>query len=167
MKFATPADYEACRRLHRQHGTTYYFASRRFPLPIRRRVDALYGFVRVPDEWVDNPVQDEAETLKRLMEFRGQLVAAVAGTPPREPVLRAFADTMAETGMGLEEPLLFLDAMESDLTVRRYATYADLQGYMRGSASAVGAMMCTVLGVEMNADRTHGAHRLGEAMQLR
>lgn len=166
MRFATSGDYDLCRRLHRQYGTTYYFASRCFPSSVRRRVDALYGFVRVPDEWVDNPRLPTVETEQRLVAYRQQLVEGVGGIRPDEPVLRAFADTMAEAGMGLEEPLLFLDAMKSDLTVTRYPTYSDLQGYMRGSASAVGAMMCTVLGLEMDADRTRGAHRLGEAMQL-
>ncbi|MCE2938645.1 MAG: hypothetical protein ACK5ZK_02275, partial [Armatimonadota bacterium] len=41
--FVQPGDLAICRALHRKFGTTYYFASRRFPREIRDRVDALYG----------------------------------------------------------------------------------------------------------------------------
>jgi phytoene synthase len=65
-----------------------------------------------------------------------------------------------------EEPLLFLDAMESDLSVNRYATYEDLRKYMRGSAAAVGMMMCSVLSATCSEEIHEAAKALGEAMQL-
>ena len=49
--FATRADYRECRKLHRDYGTSFYYASRLFPRDVRRRVDAVYGFIRVADEW--------------------------------------------------------------------------------------------------------------------
>ena len=42
-------------RLNAQHGKTYYFSTLFFPPEVRRSVHALYGFVRYPDEIVDNP----------------------------------------------------------------------------------------------------------------
>ena len=68
--------------------------------------------------------------------------------------------------MGSEEPLCFLDAMVADLTVSRYATYADLEQYMRGSAAAVGMMMCDVLGAGDNPEMRAAGRSLGNAMQL-
>ncbi len=166
-RFATRADYEKCRRIHRQFGTTYYFASQRFQPHIRQRVHALYGFVRVPDEWVDNP---NGLTLSQraslLADFRSQVIRGVDGVEPSHPVIRAFCDVMREVDMSLDEPLCFLDAMEQDLQTNRYATYEDLRGYMRGSASAVGVMMCNVLEAPMTEDVIQGAIALGEAMQL-
>ena len=68
--------------------------------------------------------------------------------------------------MPLDEPLLFLAAMEQDLDVSRYPNYDALREYMRGSASAVGLMMCHVLDVRTNSEIEAAARTLGEAMQL-
>ncbi len=40
---------------------------------------------------------------------------------------------------------VFIDAMESDIEKDRYETYAELETYMDGSASAVGRMMTAVM----------------------
>lgn len=165
--FASEADHAECRRLHRKFGTTYYFATGRFPAPIRRRVHALYGFVRVPDEWVDNPANTTREAQSRVLkEYRAQLLRGLDGVRPEEPALRAFCDVVREVRMPLEEPLLFLDAMEMDLSIDRYETYQDLRGYMRGSASAVGMMMCSALEAGDDPAMLAAAQSLGEAMQL-
>lgn len=165
--FADAADYAVCGQLHRRHGTTYYFASQRFRPDARRRTHALYGFVRVPDEWVDNP---NGLTLKQrvnaLSRWRRQLLDGMDGVKPAHPVMRAFCDVVRETGMPLEEPLCFLDAMEQDLAIGRYETFTDLRGYMRGSAAAVGMMMCHVLGASITPQAERAACALGEAMQL-
>ncbi|RYG39315.1 phytoene/squalene synthase family protein [bacterium] len=166
-KFASAADHAECRRLHRKHGTTYYFATQRFPAPIRRRVHALYGFVRVPDEWVDNPANASRTAQSQVLrDYRAQLLRGLEGVCPDEPVLRAFCDVVHEVRMPLDEPLLFLDAMEMDLTIDRYETYQDLRGYMRGSASAVGMMMCSALEAGDDPEMLKAAQSLGEAMQL-
>lgn len=165
--FALASDHAECRRLHRKFGSTYYFATRLFNRQTRRRVHALYGFVRVPDEWVDNPNQISIkDSRKQLQDYRSQLLRGLDGVCPDHPVLRAFCDVIHDTGMPLEEPLVFLDAMEQDLDVARYATYADLRQYMRGSAAAVGVMMCWVMGASTKPEVLEGAEALGEAMQL-
>ena len=56
--------------------------------------------------------------------------------------------------------------MEMDLEVTRYQTSEDLRGDMRGSAAAVGIMMCSVMGATIDADLLACASALGEAMQL-
>ena len=166
-RFALPGDIEECRRLHKLHGTTYYYATQRFKPEIRRQVHALYGFVRVPDEWVDNPGDMSVqERQRKLAQYRSEMMRGYDGVCPTHPVLRAFVDVMHESAIPIEEPLIFLEAMEMDLTVRRYETYEALQRYMRGSASAVGVMMCHVLGSGQNQTALDAAMKLGEAMQL-
>lgn len=160
---ACDADFELCRQLHRKHGTTYYFATCRFRPEIRRRVHALYGFVRVPDEWVDNPTCDP---VPKLREYRRDLLRAFDGARAHNPALRAFGDVAREVGMSADEPLCFLDAMEMDLSVARYSTYAHLEEYMRGSAAAVGMMMCDVLDAGHDPMTRAAAQALGNAMQL-
>jgi phytoene synthase len=165
--FAGAEDYALCRRIHRQFGTTYYFASQRFGATMRRRTHAVYAFVRVPDEWVDNPNgMTLAQRAKKLADFRREFLEGLEGVRPNEPVLRAFCDVVREVEMGVQEPLLFLDAMEMDLTETRYDTYEDLRRYMRGSAAAVGLMMCSVLEAGEDPKMIQAAKALGEAMQL-
>jgi phytoene synthase len=165
--FAGPSDYATCRQLHRKYGATYYFASRRFRAEARQRTHALYAFVRIPDEWVDNPAGLSLEQRVGLLRnWRSQLLRGMDGVPPNHPAMRAFCDVVRETEMPLEEPLCFLDAMEQDLSVGRYETYSDLRDYMRGSAAAVGLMMCHVLGAPRTPKVDRAASALGEAMQL-
>jgi phytoene synthase len=167
VKYAVPGDLRECQQWHREYGTTYYFATQFFPRRYRERVHALYAFVRVPDEWVDNPGdRSPAEVRELLRGYRAELHLAITGARPESAVLRAFADVVRETGMPISEPLCFLDAMEQDLTVTRYPTFDALLGYTRGSAAAVGLMMCHVLDVAPCEDTARAAMALGDAMQL-
>ena len=165
--FASPSDYAACRKLHRRFGSSYYFASLFMPKKERVATDAIYGFVRVPDEWVDNPrgsSMDERQAA--INHWRRELRNAMEGLAPDHPALRAFADTVLAHQIPLAEAMAFLDAMEQDLFVDRYETYDDLRKYMRGSAGAVGMMMCYVV-AEYQTDLCQTCARLlGEAMQL-
>lgn len=158
------AAYEAGRRLNAHHGKTYYFSTLFFPPPVRRSVHALYGFVRYPDEIVDNPPpgSDPAEALAR---YRQDTLDALDQGGSSLPVLHAFADTARRHAIPTDLPLAFLDAMAMDLTRDRYETFDDLLAYTYGSASVVGLMMCRVLGASDPAALAP-AHDLGLAMQL-
>ena len=165
-RFASAADYAECRRLHRRFGTTYYAATRLFPKDVQERTHAVYGFVRVPDEWVDNPDRPVADIENRLLRYRWELIEGLHGVRPESPVLRAFCDVARGCRIPAEVPLRFLDAMEQDLRVSRYPTYDDLRTYMNGSAASVGLMMCSVLGAGPSGRTAVCATALGEAMQL-
>ncbi len=158
------AAYAASRLLNAHHGKTYYFSTLFFPSEVRRSVHALYGFVRYPDEIVDNPApgSDPAAALK---EYRAAMLDALDAGGSDLPVLHAFADTAARHALPPAYPLAFLDAMAMDLTRDRYQTFEELQAYTYGSASVVGLMMCHVLGATDLA-ALGPAHDLGLAMQL-
>ncbi len=165
--FVSKADFDVCKRLHRRHGTTYYFATLRLPQPIRDRVHALYGFLRVPDEWVDNPIPgSEGSRVERLRAYRDEFLRGMDGVCPTDPVLRAFCKVAHDVALSVQEPMRFLDAMEIDLFKCRYETYTDLREYMLGSAVSVGWMMCDVMEVERGPVVQRAANALGEAMQL-
>jgi 15-cis-phytoene synthase len=165
--FAAASDFAVCRGIQRRYGPAYYFATRRFRAKVRMQTHALYAFVRVPDEWVDNPGQLSIDQRAELLrDWRSQFLRGLDGVRPHHPVLRSFCDVVRQINMPLEEPLLFLESMEQDLFVGRYPTYESLREYMRGSAVAVGFMMCHVLGVRRTAEVDLAAASLGEAMQL-
>ena len=165
--FSAPEDHEVCRRIHRQFGTTYYFAARRFSPREAQKVHALYAFVRIPDEWVDNPGDLTIPEVKKLLaDWRNQFRNGMSGYIPKDGAMRAFCDVARECNIPPSEAECFMDAMEMDLEVTRYQTFEDLRGYMRGSAAAVGIMMCSVMGATIDADLLACASALGEAMQL-
>jgi 15-cis-phytoene synthase len=167
IRFSTTSDIEQCRRIHKKFGTTYYYSTLRFPKRIQWRVHAIYAFVRVPDEWVDNPGEMGTEQrLELLRDWRSQLTKGINGERPEHFAMRAFCDAVTECRIPVEEAFLFLDAMEMDITRTRYETYEDLRGYMRGSASAIGVMMCYAMCARTDFDTIARAKALGEAMQL-
>ena len=162
------ACYEECRRLTKLHGSTYYFSARFFPEQIRRSIFGLYGFVRVPDEMVDNPEEhraDEQSQRRALQEWRGRFERAVAVGASEHPVMNAFADTFTRHNIPIEYPLAFLDSMMMDVSIRRYQTFDDLCRYTHGSASVIGLMICSIVGLTDPAALPY-ASDLGLAMQL-
>jgi phytoene synthase len=134
--------YRRCQALHRSHGRTYYLATRLLPAWKRRHVHALYGFTRYADEIVD--ATDGAEPAVRAGRLRAWGDALRAGDRD-DPLLPAVLHTIEVFGLDRADFDCFLDAMAMDLTVRRYRDYADLLGYMAGSAAAIGSMMLPIL----------------------
>ena len=158
------AAYAASQRLNAHHGKTYYFSTLFFPRPVRRSVHALYGFVRYPDEIVDNPPPG-SDPAASLENYREATWDALKTGGSDLPVLHAFADTARRHSIPPEYPMAFLDAMAMDLTRTRYQTFDDLRTYTYGSASVVGLMMCCLIGATDEA-AWRPAHDLGLAMQL-
>ncbi|HEX2132922.1 MAG TPA: phytoene/squalene synthase family protein [Actinophytocola sp.] len=156
--------YRECRRINARHGRTYFLATRLLPADRRPAVHALYGFARLADEIVDAAeVPDRAGALTRLEH---ELAAALAGSPSG-PVLVALADTVARYRIPHGLFADFLASMRMDLTVTDYRSFADLAGYVRGSAGVIGLQMLPVLGTDGPAEEAApAAEALGEAFQL-
>ncbi|MDQ3430107.1 MAG: squalene/phytoene synthase family protein, partial [Actinomycetota bacterium] len=137
--------YELCRLIQKAHSRTYYFSTQFFPPPVRPGVHALYAFMRYADEIVDNPgVTSLEEQLEGLRAFERETMAAVAGEPVANPVLRAYADTVRTSGIEPAHITAFMDSMKMDTRVFRYETFRELEVYTYGSAAVVGLMMCRV-----------------------
>jgi phytoene synthase len=150
--------------IHKETGQTFYYATRLLPERIRQPTYVLYGFFRVADEVVDGDqyVDPEAQR-ERLEEIR---VAALGGREAEEPVVAAFSDLREKHNIPDSEVHEFIDAMLADIDTDRYETYADLEGYMRGSAAAVGHMMTALMEPDDRETASPHAGALGEAFQL-
>src|SRR5664280_496747 len=162
------ASYEACRRLNAAHGKTYYLATLLLPAAKRPYVHALYGFARYADETVDDlastlGAEQKADQLQRWGDaFLGDLRA---GRDSADPICHAVIDTTRRWAIPIGHFEDFLASMRMDLTVSSYPTYADLTGYMHGSAAVIGLQMTPILGPL--ADVAYGyAADLGIAFQL-
>ncbi|GAA0536655.1 phytoene/squalene synthase family protein [Paractinoplanes ferrugineus] len=159
--------YERCRLLHKQHGRTYYLATRLLPAWKRRHVHALYGFTRYADEIVDRTEDLPAEErANRLNDWSERFVAGLRGERTDDPLLPAVLHTIAVFNLDVDDFASFLRSMAMDLTVTSYETYDDLLDYMEGSAAVIGTMMLPILGSADPAAAREPARQLGLAFQL-
>jgi 15-cis-phytoene synthase len=161
------ASYEACRRLNRAHGTTYYWST--FVLPRNKQpfVHALYAFCRYADEIVDDlaSVASVDQKAASLAAFGDQFFVDLSLGSSNHPVLAAVVDTVRRNEIDPDCFRRFLRSMTMDLTVESYETYADLEHYMDGSAAVIGEMMLPVL-EPVSAQALAHARDLGNAFQL-
>lgn len=157
------------RAVLKEHGKSYYFSSCLFPKKTQQATWAVYAFVRLPDQIVDDSPQSNSADLERVSQqlraYRVQWRAAYAGAMDADPILRLAAQTWHEYHIPFAYSESFLDAMEQDLVQSSYASYQDLQGYMYGSASVIGLMMSHIIGFS-DASALPLASKLGEAMQM-
>lgn len=157
-------DVVHCRNILRRHGVSYAFATRWFPPQIRDATAVLYAFFRVPDDYVDAVGMSDEIRQTKLLEWCAQWKRAQTEEADH-PVLRAARAIFLQYRIPYQLGDDFLAAMIQDVTVTHYATYADLERYMYGSAAVVGIMMSYVIGYR-DEQTLEKAKALGEAMQL-
>jgi phytoene synthase len=157
--------YRHCRRIHRRHDPTYYWATRRLPAEVRPAVHALYAFVRLMDEIVDGPQRppDPAARREALDSWELMLADALRGADAH-PVVAALADAGRRHDLPLGELSLYFDAMRKDSEPVRVQTWDELERYMQGSAGSVGRILAALVGVP--AERRGEFASLALAFQL-
>jgi phytoene synthase len=160
------AAYDHCRRLHRRHDPTYYWATRRLPADVRLAVHALYAFVREADEIVDGPGRAADPALRRaeLDRYEQRLREALAGEPTRDPAIAALVDAGRRHALPLGQLDSYFDSMRIDCAPVRMGTWEELESYMQGSAGAVGRILAVLLGAP--AERHDSFVSLALAFQL-
>lgn len=151
--------YLVCQRIIRQHSKSFFFSTQFLPTEKRRSVRVLYAFCRTTDDTVDMARDDPA---RALAEWVHRVRAPMP--PPHDPVLLAWHDTRLrhELSPALINELLAGVAM--DLTIKRYATFADLWLYCYRVASVVGLLSMGIVGAAPGAEPY--AIKLGVALQL-
>jgi 15-cis-phytoene synthase len=158
--------YAECRRLNRAYGTTYYWSTFALPRVKQHHVHALYAFCRYADEIVDDPGwPDTAARAEALAAFGDRFVADLVRGESDDLVLKAVVHTVRAFAIDPDCFTRFLRSMAMDLTVTSYATYADLEGYMDGSAAVIGEMMLPIL-EPTDPAALEPARQLGDAFQL-
>ncbi|MEL6169409.1 MAG: phytoene/squalene synthase family protein [Pseudomonadota bacterium] len=155
------SDMAACREAIRHGSLSFHAASRLLPAKVRDPALALYAFCRLADDAVD--LQDAKPAA--VLRLQARLDAIYAGQPHDAPADRAFARVVEEFDMPRALPDALLEGLAWDAVGTRYATLSDLHAYSARVASAVGAMMCVLMGVR-EAGALARACDLGAAMQL-
>jgi 15-cis-phytoene synthase len=154
--------YETCRRLHARHGRTYYLATLLLPPAKRPHVWALYGFARYADEFVDSLTDPDPQA---LVGWSSGFLGALGSGETADPVGLAMIHTMRRWGIPRQHVEAFLESMQLDISVTGYATYADLEQYMYGSAAVIGLQMLPIL-EPVAPEAGARARTLGEAFQM-
>jgi phytoene synthase len=156
-----PDDMEFCREAIRHGSLSFHAASKLLPARVRDPALALYAFCRLADDEVDLKRDKVASVLK----LRDRLDLVYAGRPKDAPTDRAFAAIVEQFEMPRVLPDALLEGLAWDADQRRYDTLSEVRDYSARVASAVGAMMCVLMGVR-DADALARACDLGVAMQL-
>jgi phytoene synthase len=166
MDLTVDRAYETCRRMHRRHDPTYYWATRRLPAEIRPATHALYGYVRTADEIVDGPRRAASSEARRaaLDAWESELERGLAAGRSEHPVVGALVDAGQRHRLPLGELSTYMRSMRIDCAPVRIQTWPELEAYMDGSAGSVGRIMAPLLGVPQRHQPGYG--RLGQAFQL-
>lgn len=155
--------YAACERIARAHYENFPVASRLLPARMRPHVAAIYAFARTADDFADEDGYATDERHRLLDDWLARLRASLAasgheGRAGREPADRIFA-AVSHTVRTCDLPASLLEdlisAFRQDVTVHRYATWADLLDYCRRSANPVGRLVLRIGG--WRDDRLDGA----------
>jgi phytoene synthase len=146
-------------RTFRQGSKTYFNSSLFFPRRAREDVFALYGFVRVADNFVDSVPQDAAG----FRRFRDAYEGALGGRASGDPIIDAFVELAGRKRFEAEWTRAFLHSMELDLTKRNYDTMEETLEYIYGSAEVIGLYMARLL--DLHPESHPYAQMLGRSMQ--
>lgn len=156
-----PKDLEHCHEAIRHGSLSFHAASKLLPARVRDPALALYAFCRLADDEVDL----KAEKAEAVLRLRDRLDAVYAGRPQNAAPDRAFAAIVEDFDMPRALPDALLEGLAWDAEGRQYQTLSGVKDYSARVASAVGAMMCVLMGVR-DADALARACDLGVAMQL-
>jgi hydroxysqualene synthase len=144
--------YAYCERLAREHYENFPVASRLLPRHMRPHVAAIYAFARLADDMADEGERLAAERLADLEDWREWLHAAAGGGStdcgPHSQVFVALGQTIAQCRLPVSLLDDLLSAFAQDVTVKRYATWADVLGYCRRSANPVGRLVLRIAGCD-------------------
>ena len=154
------ADWETCAAVAREHGRTFYFASRFLPPARRRAILAAYAYCRVADDIVDRAdPADIPATVAALERWERELDA------PDSAVGRAFAAVRDAYAIPKEPVCDLLAGVRMDLAPAPFDTWDALGTYCYHVAGTVGLIVAPILGCRDDA-ALPSAVSLGVAMQM-
>ncbi len=144
--------YAYCERLAREHYENFPVASRLLPRRMRPHIAAIYAFARIADDMADEGQRPANERLQDLHRWGERLHDATRGVfdagAPHAEVFAALAQTIAQYRLPVSLFDDLLSAFAQDVTVVRYATWADVLDYCRRSANPVGRLVLRVAGCQ-------------------
>jgi phytoene/squalene synthetase len=158
--------YRISELVTKKYSTSFSLATSLLEKEKKAAIYAIYGFVRLADEIVDSfHGYDKRFLLDKLNE---DLDYALKNRISTNPILTAFADTVAKYKISKEHIDAFMQSMEFDLNKSDYVTHNELKNYIYGSADVVGLMCLKVFcdgNEELFEKLKNPAQKLGSAFQ--
>ena len=123
------------------HYENFPVASLLIPKAQRRAVELIYAFARSADDIADEGDATPEERIAGLNAYLAELDRIEHDDRPQTPLFQELAVVIAhhQLPLGLFRDLI--SAFQQDVTVKRYANFADLLDYCRRSANPVGRLM--------------------------
>jgi phytoene synthase len=150
------AAYAEVERLTRREARNFAYGIRVLPKEKRRAISAIYAFARRVDDVADGELAVE-EKRARL-----QVLGAALDAPPDDPLFVALDDARSRYDIPADALHDLVAGGLQDTEQDRYADFAELDGYCRRVAGAVGVACVAVYG----SDDVERAATLGVALQL-
>lgn len=164
--FYVDNSYKLSELITKEYSTSFSMATSLLEKDKRKAIYAIYGFVRLADEIVDNfNGYNNTFLLNNLNE---QLQYALENGISNNMVLAAFVDTVRKYNISPKHIEAFMESMKSDLTKSEYTSTEELNTYIYGSADVVGLMCLKVFcnGNQLLYDQLEkSAQKLGSAFQ--
>lgn len=156
--------YNYCQALTKREARNFYYGFLLLPGEQRRAIYAAYAFARQCDDIVDQDLPHQ-EKVTRLVAFRQALDNCLDGAPAG-PMFTALHHAVSTFAVPRQYLYQLIEGVETDLTVRRYATFADLRRYCYLVASTIGLISIEIFGHQGGPRARDYAVDLGIALQL-
>ncbi len=160
--FDLHAAYHMCALITRQRARNFYYGLRLTPEPRRSAIYSVYAWMRHADDLADSEADADAKA-SALADFVAQTHRAVGDgdgapqDPPRDPVLRAFAETVRRYRLDEQDIHGLIEGLESDLRFESqhtapddepmFADRAAFEEYCYRVASTVGRVCVRIWGL--------------------
>jgi phytoene/squalene synthetase len=151
-------------RITRKSGSNLALSFICLPKEQRQAMSTFYAFCRTVDDIVDETSLPLSERQAQLLAWREDIQAIYRGNPI-QPLAQELAPVVRQYLIPPEPLLEILAGVEMDLTKTRYETFAELEKYCYGVASAVGLVSINIFCCQTRAARDY-AIALGMAFQL-
>jgi phytoene synthase len=127
-----------CRALTRRTAHNFRFSFLTLPRDSRDAMCALYAFMRITDDLVDDESVPTTERRTRLDAWRDEVAAALSGGEPTHPALPALVDVVATYRIPTTYLFDVIRGVARDLDPQPFPTFVELVDYCYHVAGAVG-----------------------------
>lgn len=148
-----------------EHYENFPVASILLPKKLRPAVEAIYAFARSADDIADEGDATAEQRLADLAAYEAALDRIAHGGSGLSPMFERLAVVVREYDLPLKPMYALLSAFRQDVSVHRYATYADLLDYCTRSANPVGRLMLHLYG-QATEDNLRDSDAICSALQL-
>lgn len=134
------------------HYENFPVASVLVPRHLRGAVVAIYRFARAADDVADEGDAGPPERIEALAAFARELDAIERGDMPVREPFPALALAVRTHGLPVAPLRDLLSAFRQDVTMARYARFADVLDYCRRSANPIGRLLLALYRAETPAN---------------